>query len=200
MAIPAGNLLDLEPLQRLDRLRCEDVAGVAVPEPPEISPAPAVHLQLVLGVGGGVVRAADDQRDPGRVEAAQHRGHEPVLRVAVPELPVLSSAPRAQHVVRWKQNTHEVIVSGRAVLDEMNAPQATRASLQRSATEWLAPAETSMTEGGGASGAAITVSISIRLLDQPAPRHSAPQTAGTERDGGEVGLGCGRGSGAGRGI
>jgi hypothetical protein len=114
MAIPAGNLHDLEPL-----LRREDVAGVSVPEPPEIPPAPAVHLPLVLGVGGGVVRTADDQRDPGRLEAAQHRGHEPVIRVAVPELPVLAPAPRAQHVVRCKQSTEHSIVSGRTVFDEM---------------------------------------------------------------------------------
>jgi hypothetical protein len=105
VAITARYLLDLEPLQRLDGLRHEDVGGVAVPEPPEISPAPAVHLQLVLGVGGGVVRAADDKTDPRSVEAAQHRGHEPVLHVAVPELPVLAPAPRAQHVVRCKQST-----------------------------------------------------------------------------------------------
>lgn len=105
MAVPAGNLLDLEPLQRLDRLGREDVTGVAMPEPPEVSPAPAVDLQLVLGVGGGVVGAADDRRDPGRVEAAEHGGHEPVLRVAVAELPVLAPAPRAQDIARWQADT-----------------------------------------------------------------------------------------------
>lgn len=104
MAVPAGNLLDLEPLQRLDRLGREDVAGVAMPEPPEVSPAPAVDLQLVLGVGGGVVGAADDRRDPGRVEAAEHGGHEPVLRVAVAELPVLAPAPRAQDIAREERD------------------------------------------------------------------------------------------------
>jgi len=102
MAVPAGNLLDLEPLQRLDRLGHEDVAGVAMAQPPEVSPAPAVDLKLVLGVGGGVVGAADDRRDPGRVEAAEHGGHEPVLRVAVAELPVLAPAPRAQDIARWQ--------------------------------------------------------------------------------------------------
>lgn len=108
MAIPASNLLDLEPLQGLDRLGREDVGGVAMPQPPKVSPPPAVDLQLLLGVGGGVVGAADDRRDPGRVEAAQHRGHEPVLRVAVPELPVLSPAPRAQHIARWQADTDKI--------------------------------------------------------------------------------------------
>lgn len=105
MAVPAGNLLDLEPLQRLDRLGREDVGGVAMPQPPEVSPPPAVDLQLLLGVGGGVVGAADDRRDPGRVEAAQHRGHEPVLGVSVAELPVLAPAPRAQRIARWQADT-----------------------------------------------------------------------------------------------
>mgnify|MGYP003702379647 CR=1 FL=1 len=104
MAIAASYLLDLYPLQGLDWLRSEHVAGVAMAEPPEVSPAPAVHLLLVLGVGGGVVGAADDRRDPrrGGVEAAQHRRHQPVLRVPVPELPVLPSPPRAQHIARCK--------------------------------------------------------------------------------------------------
>ena len=134
MAVPAGNLLDLEPLQRLDRLGREDVGGVAMPQPPEVSPPPAVDLQLLLGVGGSVVGAADDRRDPGRVEAAQHRGHEPVLRVAVPELPVLAPAPRAQRIARWQADTVGKKKAGRhghlsaesaikatptAVLDEM---------------------------------------------------------------------------------
>lgn len=39
VAVPAGDLLDLDPLQRLDGLRVEHVAGVAVPQPPEVSPA-----------------------------------------------------------------------------------------------------------------------------------------------------------------
>lgn len=104
MTIPAGNLLDLEPLQRLDGLGREHVAGVAMPQPPEVSPAPAVDLQVVLGVGGGVVGAADDRRDPGRVEAAEHCGHEAVLRVAVPELAVLAPAPRAQRIAREERD------------------------------------------------------------------------------------------------
>lgn len=69
-------------------------------EPPKIPPPPAVDLVLLLGVGGGVVRPADDGRDPRRVEAADHRRHEPVLRVPVAELPVLPPAPRAQHIAR----------------------------------------------------------------------------------------------------
>ena len=106
MAIAASYLLDLYPLQGLDWLRSEHVAGVAMAEPPEVSPAPAVHLLLVLGVGGGVVGAADDRRDPrrGGVEAAQHRRHQPVLRVPVPELPVLPSPPRAQHIAREERD------------------------------------------------------------------------------------------------
>lgn len=71
-----------------------------MPQPPEITPPPAVDLVLVFGVGGGVVRPADDGRDPRRVEAADHRRHEPVLRVPVAELPVFSPAPRAQHIAR----------------------------------------------------------------------------------------------------
>lgn len=100
MAIPACQLLDLYPLQRLDRLWREHVAGIAMPEPPEIAPAPAVDLLLFLGVCGGVVGPADDRRDPRGVEAADHGGHEPVLGVAVAELPVLAPAPRAQHIAR----------------------------------------------------------------------------------------------------
>lgn len=100
MAIPARQLLDLYPLQRLDRLRREDVAGVAMAQPPEIAPAPAVDLLLLLGVGGGVVRPADDGGDPRRAEAADHGGHEPVLGVPVAELPVLAPPPRAQHIAR----------------------------------------------------------------------------------------------------
>jgi hypothetical protein len=118
MAVPAGNLFDLEPLQRLDRLGREDVAGVAVPQPPKVSPAPAVDLQLVLGVGGGVVGAADDGRDRGRVEAAKHRGHEPVLRVAVAELPVLAPAPRAQDIARWQADTKKKKQGGRPLVSE----------------------------------------------------------------------------------
>lgn len=71
-----------------------------MPQPPEIPPPPAVDLVLVLGVGGGVVRPADDGRDPRRVEAADHRRHEAVLGVPVAQLPVLSPAPRAQHIAR----------------------------------------------------------------------------------------------------
>lgn len=100
MAVPARELLDLYPLQRLDRLRREDVAGVAVSEPPEIAPPPAVDLLLFLGVCGGVVGPADDGGDPGRVEAADDGGHEAVLGVPVAELPVLAPAPRAQHIAR----------------------------------------------------------------------------------------------------
>lgn len=70
MAIPAGHLLDLYPLQRPDRLGREHVAGIAMPQPPKIPPTPAVDLLLFLGVGGGVVRPADDGRDPWGVEAA----------------------------------------------------------------------------------------------------------------------------------
>lgn len=77
MAIPAGHLLDLYPLQRPDRLGREHVAGIAMPQPPKIPPTPAVDLLLFLGVGGGVVRPADDGRDPWGVEAADHRRHQP---------------------------------------------------------------------------------------------------------------------------
>jgi hypothetical protein len=41
VAVTAGDLLDLDPVQRLDRLRVEHVAGVAVSQPPKVSPAHA---------------------------------------------------------------------------------------------------------------------------------------------------------------
>jgi hypothetical protein len=50
---------------------------------------------------------------------------------------------------------------------------------ERSATEWLAPAETNMTDGAGASGAAITSSISLRSIDPDAHAAHHQQTGRT---------------------
>lgn len=63
-------------------------------------PSPAVELHLVVGVGGGVVGAADDGCNAWHVEGGQHRRHRPVLGVSVAELPVLAPAPRAHHLAR----------------------------------------------------------------------------------------------------
>lgn len=158
-----------------------------MPQPPEITPPPAVDLVLVFGVGGGVVRPADDGRDPRRVEAADHRRHEPVLRVPVAELPVLSPAPRAQHIARCKAQAAAATARTRQHHDphstaapkhlegknprpvrrddaRRNAPPAQKEKngpldLPRRATEWLAPAETSTTAGGASSAADMAASI-----------------------------------------
>ena len=44
VAVAAGDLLDLDPMQRHDGLRVEHVAGVAMSQPPEVSPAHTRHL------------------------------------------------------------------------------------------------------------------------------------------------------------
>lgn len=53
VAVAAGDLGDPDALERLDGLRVEHVAGVAVTQPPEVAPATAADRILSSLHGGG---------------------------------------------------------------------------------------------------------------------------------------------------
>lgn len=65
-------------------------------------PSPAVNLELGLRVCRCMISAAGNGRNTGAVQGSQYRRDEPVLGIAVTELPVFASSPRAYNISSCK--------------------------------------------------------------------------------------------------
>lgn len=112
VAVPTSNLLDPFPLQRLDRLRREQIARISMTQSPKIppkkpriffkkkrsttskynahqkstpnSPSPAVNLQFRLRVSRRMIGTARDRHHTGAGQRSQKSRQQAVLGVPVP--------------------------------------------------------------------------------------------------------------------